>query len=145
MAITEQILTGSAVDDCLNDIASLRIVIFREFPYMYDGRREDELHYLKLYSRPESFVIIVNDGEKVVGAATGMPLRHEVAELVEPFCGTSYPVDEVYYVGKLLFSPEYRSNRGMGMQFVRMVEEQVRSFSIYRYVTCVTVSRPVDH
>ena len=144
MAITEHILTGSAVEDCLNDIASLRIEIFREFPYLYDGHREDELNYLKLYSIPESFVIIINDGEKVVGAATGMPLRHEVTKLVEPFCGTSYPVEDVYYVGELLFYPEHR-NHGMGMQVVRMVEEQVRSFSIYQYLTCVTVSRPVDH
>ncbi|NTV49196.1 MAG: GNAT family N-acetyltransferase [Geobacteraceae bacterium] len=145
MAITEQILTGSAVDDCLNDIASLRIEIFREFPYLYDGRREDELHYLKLYSvTPDSFVIIVKEGEKVAGAATGMPLRHETTELVEPFNGTSYPVDEIFYVGELLFYPEHR-NRGMGMQVVRMVEEHVRSYSTYRYLTCATVVRPDNH
>lgn len=145
MAITEQILTGSAVDDCLNDIASLRIDIFREFPYLYDGRRKDELHYLKLYSvTPDSFVIIVKEGEKVAGAATGMPLWHEATELVEPFSGTSYPVDEIFYVGELLFYPEHR-NHGMGMQVVRMVEEQVRSYSTYRYLTCATVVRPDNH
>ena len=145
MSITEHILTGTAVEDFLNDIASLRIEIFREFPYLYDGRREDELHYLKLYSvTPESFVIIINDGEKVAGAATGMPLCHETTELVEPFSGTSYPVDEIFYVGELLFYPEHR-NRGMGMQLVRMVEEQIRSYSTYRYLTCATVVRPDDH
>ena len=145
MAITEQILTGSAVDDCLNDIASLRIEIFREFPYLYDGRCEEELNYLKLYSvTPDSFVIIVKEGEKVAGAATGMPLRHESTELVDPFSGTSYPVDEIFYVGELLFYPEHR-NHGMGMQVVRMVEEQVRSYSTYRYLTCATVVRPDNH
>ncbi len=145
MAITEQILTGSAVEDSLNDIASLRIEIFREFPYLYDGRCEDELNYLKLYSvTPDSFVIIVKEGEKVAGAATGMPLRHEATELVEPFSGTSYPVDEIFYVGELLFYPEHR-NRGTGMQVVRMVEEQIRSYSTYRYLTCATVVRTDDH
>ena len=145
VSIAEHILTGTAVEDFLNDIASLRIEIFREFPYLYDGRREDELHYLKLYSvTPESFVIIINDGEKVAGAATGMPLCHETTELVEPFSGTSYPVDEIFYVGELLFYPEHR-NRGMGMQLVRMVEEQIRSYSTYRYLTCATVVRPDDH
>lgn len=145
MAITEQILTGSAVEDCLNDIASLRIEIFREFPYLYDGRREDELHYLKLYSAThESFVIIVNDGEKVAGAATGMPLRHEATELVEPFNGTSYPVDEVYYVGELLFYPAYR-NRGLGLRLVAQIVQQISFLGTYRYLTCATVVRPDDH
>lgn len=145
MAISEQILTGSAVKDCLNDIASLRIENFREFPYLYDGLREDELNYLKLYAdAPDAFVVIVTDAEKIVGAATGIPLCHENRELVEPFVGTAYSVDEIFYVGELLFYPEHR-NRGMGMQVVRMVEEQVRSYTTYRYLTCATVVRPNDH
>lgn len=145
MAITEQILTGSAVRDCLNEIASLRLEIFREFPYLYDGLRDDELNYLKLYAdAPEAFVVIVSDAEKVVGAATGIPLRHENRELIDPFVGTAYPVDEIFYVGELLFYPEYR-NRGMGMQLVQMLEEKVRSYSTYRYLTCATVVRPEDH
>lgn len=145
MAITEQILTGSAVKYCLNEIASLRLEIFREFPYMYDGLRDDELNYVKLYAdAPEAFVVIVSDAEKVVGAATGIPLRHENRELIDPFVGTAYPVDEIFYVGELLFYPEYR-NRGMGMQLVQMLEEKVRSYSTYRYLTCATVVRPEDH
>jgi len=80
----------------------------------------------------------------VVGAATGMPLRHETKELVEPFSGTFCSVDEVYYVGELLFYPEYR-NRGLGMSIVRMIEENIRSLNAYRYLTCVTVARSDDH
>ena len=89
-------------------------------------------------------MIIVKDRAAVIGAATGMPLRHETAELIEPFNGTSYPVAEVYYVGELLCYPEYR-NRGLGMSLVRRVEEQVRALGTYRYLTCATVARPDDH
>jgi hypothetical protein len=49
MMITEQLLTGSAVGESLDDIASLRITIFREFPYLYNGQREEESRYLQVY------------------------------------------------------------------------------------------------
>jgi len=145
MAITEHLLTGADAAASLDDLATLRIEIFREFPYLYDGRHEDELNYLKLYAEtPDAFVIIVKEGDQVIGAATGMPLCNETAELVEPFNGTPYPVDEVYYVGELLFYPEYR-NHGLGMRVVRMIEEHIRSLGVYRYLACVTVARPDDH
>ena len=145
MAITEQLLTGSAVADSLADLASLRIEIFQEFPYLYDGRREDELRYLKLYAEaPESFVITVTASDKVVGAATGIPLRHEHQGLIEPFAGSAYPVDEIYYVGELLLYPAYR-NQGLGLRLVTKVEAQVCSLGTYRYLTCSTVLRPDDH
>jgi ribosomal protein S18 acetylase RimI-like enzyme len=145
MAITEQMLTGYAVKDCLNEIASLRIEIFREFPYLYDGLREDELNYLKLYSdAPEAFVVIVSDAEKVVGAATGIPLCHENRELSDPFVGTAYPVDEIFYVGELLFYPAYR-NRGLGLRLVAQIVQQISFLGTYRYLTCVTVVRTDDH
>jgi GNAT superfamily N-acetyltransferase len=145
VAITEQLLTGSAVADSLADLASLRILIFQEFPYLYDGRREDELRYLKLYAEaPEAFVIIVTDSGKVVGAATGIPLRHEHQGLIEPFAGSVYPVDEIYYVGELLLYPAYR-NQGLGLRLVTQIEDQVRSLGTYRYLTCATVVRSDDH
>jgi GNAT superfamily N-acetyltransferase len=145
MAITEQMLTGSAVKDCLNEIASLRIEIFREFPYLYDGLREDELDYLKLYAdAPEAFIVIVSDAEKVVGAATGIPLCHENRELIDPFVGTAYPVDEIFYVGELLFYPAYR-NRGLGLRLVAQILQQISFLGTYRYLTCATVVRPDDH
>ena len=145
MAITEQLLTGSAVAENLDDIASLRITIFREFPYLYDGRREDESRYLQVYANdPDTIVITVSDSGKIVGAATGIPLRHEHQELVEPFAGSDYSLDEIYYVGELLFYPEYR-NRGLGLRLVERMEEQVRSLESYRYLTCATVVRSNDH
>jgi hypothetical protein len=63
---------------------------------------------------PEAFVISVDDAGSMVGAATGMPISHENQTLVDPLAGTSYPVAETFYVGKLLFYPAYR-NRGLGM------------------------------
>lgn len=145
MPITLELLTGSAVKACLEALASLRIDIFREYPYLYDGHREDELKYLRLYMEtPDAFVISVNDSEFMVGAATGMPLCQEHKSLIDPFVGISYPVNEVFYVGEVLFYPAYR-DCGLGLQLMEHIEEHVRTFEIYRYLTCATIVRPENH
>lgn len=145
MVITENLLTGFALGGSLEDLASLRINIFREYPYLYDGVREDELKYLRLYmDTPDALVISVKDGGNMAGAATGVPLRYEHDSLIAPFIGTSYSVEELFYVGELLFYPKYRAC-GLGIRLLEQVVEHVRSLGKYRYLTCATVVRPDRH
>ena len=37
MAAALDVLTGAAIEPALPDIARLRIAVFRDFPYLYDG------------------------------------------------------------------------------------------------------------
>lgn len=143
--ITELLLTGPAITAALDDLATLRLDIFREYPYLYQGRREDELNYLNSYaSAPDACVIVARDVSDMIGAATGMPLVHEDAQLRAPFAGTGLSLDGVYYVGELLFRPAYR-NAGLGTKLLGRMESQVRSFGRFSTLTCATVERPDDH
>lgn len=143
--ITEQLLTGAAIADAVDDLATLRLDIFQEYPYLYRGRREDELAYLGSYAEAaDARVILVLDGLTVIGAATGMPLIHEDAQMMEAFSGTAFPLGEVYYVGELLFRPAYR-NCGLGRKLLDRMESLIRSIGSYRHLTCATVERPDDH
>ena len=145
MEITEQLLTGTAIADALDDLATLRLDIFPEYPYLYRGRREDELKYLGTYAEaPDAGVILAYDGLTVIGAATGMPLIHEDAQMLDAFAGASFPLDEVYYVGELLLRPAYR-NCGLGRKLLDLFENHIRSLGCYRRLTCATVERPDDH
>ncbi|NDE35472.1 MAG: GNAT family N-acetyltransferase, partial [Gammaproteobacteria bacterium] len=57
----------------LKDLADLRMEVFRDFPYLYDGTAEYEEKYLETYTRcPDSLVVLVLDGDRVVGATTGL-------------------------------------------------------------------------
>ena len=61
-AITETVLTGTAIAEALDDVATLRLEIFEEFPYLYRGHRGDELKYLGTYaSTPDACVILAFD------------------------------------------------------------------------------------
>lgn len=143
--ITEQLLTGAAITDALDDLAALRLDIFPEYPYLYQGRREDELTYLATYAEaPDACVILAREGGTVIGAATGMPLVHEDAQMIDALSGTPLPFGEVYYVGELLFYPAYR-NCGLGRKLLDRLESHIRSLGRYCTLTCATVERPNDH
>jgi hypothetical protein len=47
----------------------------------------------------------------LIGASTGMHLIHEDAQMLEAFSGTTFPLNEVYYVGELFFRPAYRTSK----------------------------------
>ncbi|MHC1698606.1 MAG: GNAT family N-acetyltransferase [Geobacteraceae bacterium] len=145
MEITEQLLTGAAITDALDDLATLRLDIFPEYPYLYQGRREDELTYLATYAEaPDACVTLAYDGLTVIGAATGMPLIYEDAQMLDAFAGTTFPLNEVYYVGELLFRSDYR-NCGLGQELLDRLESHICSLGRYRKLTCATVERPEDH
>lgn len=144
MTMDERLLTGAAITGVLDDLAALRLDIFLEYPYLYRGRREDELAYLTTYAeKPGACVILAADGAKVIGAATGMPLVQEDARLQDAFAG-KFPLDEIYYVGELLLRPAYR-NGGLGQKLLTQLESYVLSLGRFRQLTCATVERPADH
>jgi GNAT superfamily N-acetyltransferase len=138
-------LRGAQAAQVISALADLRISVFEEYPYLYCGRREDEIRYLEHYSTAvEALVLSVTDSGNFVGAATGIPLAQEIKELTDPFAGTAYRIEEIYYVGELLFYPAYR-NRGLGVTLLAKVEGMVRALGKYRYLACATVVRPEGH
>ena len=142
--MTEQLLTGTAIAEVRDEVATLRLEIFREYPYLYQGRREDERKYLGTYAEaPDACVILAYDGDAVIGAVAGMPLIHEDAQMRDAFAGTAFPLSEAYYVGELLFRPAYR-NGGLGRKLLARLESHIRSLGGYT-LTCATVERPDDH
>ena len=64
----------------LDDVARLRVAVFRDWPYLYAGDLAYEREYLRAYARsPGSVVVLALDGGRVVGASTGLPLADDTA------------------------------------------------------------------
>ncbi|UZP66050.1 GNAT family N-acetyltransferase [Desulfovibrio mangrovi] len=145
MITRTQFLKGAELLPHLDSIANLRIRIFREYPYLYSGEERYELEYLKVYAESaNAFAILAWHGEHVAGAVTGIPLQDEMEDFRACFAGTEYSLNEVYYVGELLFHPEFRSG-GHGTALLELAEQHVRTMPQFRYLTCATVVRPPDH
>jgi len=50
--ITTRTLTGDGLTAALADLARLRIAVFRDWPYLYDGDEAYEREYLRAYAAP---------------------------------------------------------------------------------------------
>ena len=69
---------GNEILSFAPDFAELRIAVFRDFPYLYEGSMEYELEYIRTYASCEdAFVFAVYHGDQMVGATTCVPLKYE--------------------------------------------------------------------
>lgn len=144
MALAIEILRGASILDCVEAVARLRIEVFREFPYLYDGDLAYEKQYMQAYSQsPDSLVVLAKDAGRVVGASTALPLRDADVEFQKPFEATAYDPASIYYFGESVLLPEYRG-RGTGHRFFQEREAVARSWGAAWTCFCA-VNRPVDH
>lgn len=121
------VLRGSAMAPYLDEVARLRINVFREFPYLYDGDFDYEARYLQGYvGTPDSICVLARDGSRVVGASTGLPLADEDDSFQRPFLERGIPVHEVFYCAESVLLAEYRG-RGLGHHFFDEREAHARA------------------
>ena len=138
-------LHGAEIEPWLDGLGKLRIAVFREYPYLYDGTLEYERDYLRTYvNTPDSLVVlIVDEASNVVGATTCLPLSAEGPEFQEAFLKGGYNIDHVCYFGESILLPEWRG-RGLGKEFFGLREGHARRLGKVWSTFCA-VDRPVDH
>lgn len=137
-------LTGPQVQPYLAQVACLRIAVFREWPYLYEGDMDYEREYLSTYTRsPDSVFVLAFDGEEVVGASTGVPLAHEEPAFREPFLARGIDVERVFYCGESVLLPRYRG-RGLGHAFFDHREDHARGLGRFDRIAFCAVDRAAD-
>lgn len=138
-------LSGTAIAPYLPDLARLRITVFREFPYLYDGSAEYEMRYLQTYvNSPDSIAVLVLDGETVVGASTGLPMAHEEAAFQQPFQQHGYAPNTLFYCAESVLLPAYRGC-GIYKAFFAGRENHARQLGGITHLTFCGVQRPANH
>lgn len=126
-------------------LAALRITVFREYPYLYDGSEAYEREYLQRYfDCPECVFVLAWDGDRLAGASTGLPMRHEVADFRRPFEAVGLDPGGVFYFGESMLLPDYRG-RGVGHRFFDEREAWVRGLGGFRFTAFCAVVRPAGH
>lgn len=125
------VLQGKEILPYLVDIAQLRIEIFREWPYLYEGNLEYEKKYLEMYSDTDaSILILAREKETIVGAAIGLPVDGALHEIKELFAAHNVSTKEAYYFAEALLLPHFRGC-GYGKQLIAQFEKQVRALGVY--------------
>lgn len=141
---TIALFRGPEIKPWLGDVARLRMAVFREWPYLYEGDADYERDYLAAYARsPDSlFVLAMEDGE-VVGASTGLPLADDSAAFQKPFLDQGIPVQSIFYFGESVVLPAHRG-RGIGHAFFDHREGHARSLGRFESTAFCAVDRPAD-
>ena len=143
MTLTLRELRGEAVAPHLDALAALRIAVFRDWPYLYDGDAAYERDYLAAYRTPGSLVVGAFDGERLVGAATAAPMEQHRGDFARAFAGTGRDLEEIYYLAESVLLPDWRGN-GLGHAFFAAREAEGRRQG-RRFAAFCSVIRPDDH
>lgn len=138
-------LNGETLRQRLQDLARLRIEVFRAFPYLYDGDLAYEQRYLETYLRSQdSTLIAAFDEDHIVGAATALPLADETDNIIDPFRRHGFDIERVFYFGESVLLPAFRG-RGIGVGFFEEREAWARSLGRFSMACFCAVDRPADH
>ncbi|MFT4196774.1 MAG: GNAT family N-acetyltransferase [Pseudoxanthomonas sp.] len=137
-----EVFRGAAVAPWLDDLARLRIEVFRAWPYLYDGDAGYERDYLAAYARsPDSvFVLAIDHAGAVVGAATGLPLLDDTEAFSAPLKARGVDAAQVFYFGESVLLPAWRG-RGIGHAFFDAREAHARALGRFAFTAFCAVDR----
>jgi GNAT superfamily N-acetyltransferase len=139
-----EVLSGEAIRAVIPDLARLRVSVFRDWPYLYEGSLDYERKYLAKYAAlARATVVVARDDEAIVGASTALPLADAEADLREPFAKAGIDPARVYYYGESVLLGPYRG-QGAGFRFFDEREKRARALGFGIAAFCGVV-RPADH
>ncbi len=143
--IKKKTVYGYQISPYLKQIGDLRIRVFREFPYLYDGSEEYEQEYLQKYVESnESIAALIFDDDRLVGASTGIPLQDESDDFKKPFMEQNYDPEKVFYCGESILLPDYRG-LGLYSHFFFERENHARILGKFDLITFCAVRREKAH
>lgn len=120
----------------------LRTKIFREYPYFYIGDEKTETEYADFYLKsPNSFLILVKEGQKKIGLVSGIPLVEMDEYFLTPFHRASLSLQPIFYLGEILLLKEFRG-RGIGYRIYQAFEAEVRKLPRFTSIAILRMHDP---
>lgn len=143
--LSYSVLGGSDLEAALDDLARLRIAVFADWPYLYDGDLGYERRYLGAFAASPGAVIVAARApdEQMVGAATAAPLADHADEFAEPFARAGLDPQDYFYLAESVLLSDWRG-QGAGRVFFEMREQAGRAQGFGKAVFA-SVIRPADH
>ena len=130
MKLRVESLHGAEIARHVDALAALRITVFREWPYLYEGAPEYETRYLQTYLVcPRSLAILVWDGSNCVGASTVQPLADAPMDMLQPFIDAKMDFSRIDYFGESVLLRAYRG-QGLGVKFFELREAHARKLGL---------------
>jgi len=137
---------GQAIEHYFADLSRIRITVFKEWPYLYQGSIKYERDYLQHYFNHErSLCILCLHDHQVVGISTLMPLAGEHDDLKKPLQDAGYDISKIFYYSESCLLKPFRG-QGAYAEFFRRRQAHVNSFGAdYERICFCSVVRPDEH
>lgn len=139
--LTVRALHGANLAAALDDLARLRIAVFRDWPYLYDGTHAYERAYLATYGDTAGALLVAAfDGDKLIGASTSTVMEDHAEAFAAAFQTTGIALTDVLYGAESVVLPPYRG-LGLGHRFFDLREAHARAMG-RSHVAFASVKRP---
>jgi GNAT superfamily N-acetyltransferase len=140
-----EVKRGAELQSVIPAVARLRIEVFRDWPYLYEGNPTYEQRYLATYTEsPRAAVVVARANEAIVGASTGVPLVDETDNVKAPFVARGWDPARFFHYGDFVLQREFRG-RGIGVALFSAVEAHAKAVSDCDFAIIVTVVRSPGH
>ncbi len=137
-------LQGAELEAALDGVAELRITVFRDWPYLYDGSRDYEREYLQTYrDNPGALLVGAFHDGRLIGASTSTPMEDHAPEFAAPFRALGIAPAKILYGAESVLLRPYRGI-GLGHRFIDLREGHARALGRTHVAFC-SVVRPEDH
>ncbi len=131
-----RVVRGNDLLPYIPELARLRMGVFREFPYLYEGTDANEAKYLRTYMQsPRAMAALAFVAQDLVGASTGLPMADEVPAFKQPFEDRGIHTAQLFYWGETVLLPAYRG-QGLFKEFLRAREDYARSLQMKHLCFC---------
>ena len=142
--IDVRVLRGPDLEAALDGVARLRITVFRDWPYLYDGSQDYEREYLATYrDNPGALLVGAFHDGQLVGASTSTPMEDHAPEFAAPFRYLGIAPEKILYGAESVLLRPYRGI-GLGHRFIDLREAHARNLGRTHVAFC-SVIRPDDH
>lgn len=130
--------------ESLQTLAELRMAVFRQWPYLYDGSAEYEAAYLADFLRdPDAVLVIAKLDGKPIGMATASRLPAQEKAMSDPLVKNGFNLDATFYFGESVLLAQYHG-LGIGHAFFDQREAAAREAHATAAAFCAVV-RPEMH
>ena len=137
-------LRDQGIEATLDQVAQLRISVFRDWPYLYDGTLGYERQYLDSYrDNPGALLVGAFHDGRLIGASTSTPMEDHAAEFAAPFRALGIAPEKILYGAESVLLRPYRGI-GLGHRFIDLREAHARALGRTHVAFC-SVIRPDDH
>jgi len=135
---------GEEIVQLIPEIARLRIEVFVEYPFLYEGDLEYEMRYLNKFTKiKDAIAVAAFDGDKLVGISTGYPFVEEDKNLQKVFVNAKRNPEDYFCYGESVLQKPYRG-LGVGNAFYTEREKHVKELGSFSSICFFTSKRPSD-